>query len=69
VPGWHHQQEDQENKFLRSEACFVGAACHSPQRAAQDCEQPASPISCESSRLSAAARMPAEVVFSPMKGG
>jgi hypothetical protein len=61
VPGWHQQHEDQENHLPRSQD-------FDPQSAAQDCEQPASPISCESSRLSAAARMPAEVVFSPMKG-
>ena len=45
-----------------------GVAVHAtPQKPVQDPEQPVSPVSCESSMLAANLRMPAEVVYSPLK--
>lgn len=62
------QQQGQEQVFAQQSRDRMPGQ-HTPQRACQESEQAASPISCESNMLAGAfaARVPAEVVFSPMK--
>lgn len=72
VGGWSFQQQQQQGQqelYTQHGACSDMPGQHTPQRARQDTEQAASPVSCESSMLAGSfpARMPAEVVFSPMK--
>jgi hypothetical protein len=64
------QQQGQQDLFMPPAVYSDMPGQHTPQRARQDTEQAASPVSCESSMLAGslpACRMRAEVVFSPMK--
>jgi hypothetical protein len=61
------QQQGQQDLFMPPAVQSNMPGQHTPQRARQDTEQAASPVSCESSMLAGSLRMPADVVFSPMK--